>query len=381
MTGRAGRRLLALLGLSCGLALLLPASALAADVQAPPDAEAAADVADEQAMASALATDAPAPSSLAVDAEGGLYVTDYAGDRVLKYAPDGTLLAQWGSRGRGPGQFSGPFGVAVERETGTVYVVDQLNNRVQAFASDGTYLASWGEAGSAMGQLRTPFGVVVAPEGLYVADFGNDRVQLFSRDGQVVWQWGGRGTAEGRFTRPVGVALDAEGNVYVSDHFNDRVQKFGSDGQFKAQIGARSSGGASLRPLGDAEGLDLPLPDSQLVRPEGVALDGQGNLYVADYGRHRVAKFAPDGRLLAAWGSQGSGPTELLRPKGVAVDAISGRVYVADTGNGRIQRLAPDGTFETPWLLPPLEHAPPALGPLPLPPLSPAPEPGAIPAS
>jgi DNA-binding beta-propeller fold protein YncE len=73
---------------------------------------------------------------------------------------------------------------------------------------------------------------------------------------------------------------------------------------------------------------------------------------VADYGRDRVVKLAPDGHVLLAWGSHGSGPGEFLGPKGVAIDPSSGRLYVADTGNGRIQRLAPDGTAEALWTLP-----------------------------
>ena len=83
-----------------------------------------------------------------------------------------------------------------------------------------------------------------------------------------------------------------------------------------------------------------------------LALDRDGNLWVADYGRDRVVKLAPDGRLLQSWGSRGSGPGEFVGPKGVAIDPTSGRLYVADTGNARVQRLAPDGTPEANWPLP-----------------------------
>jgi sugar lactone lactonase YvrE len=96
------------------------------------------------------------------------------------------------------------------------------------------------------------------------------------------------------------------------------------------------------------------LPDAQLRRPEGIAVDRDGNLWVADYGRDRVVKLAPDGRLLLSWGGRGSGPGEFVGPKGIAIDPTSGRLYVADTGNARVQRLAPDGTPEASWPLPPL---------------------------
>jgi tripartite motif-containing protein 71 len=94
------------------------------------------------------------------------------------------------------------------------------------------------------------------------------------------------------------------------------------------------------------------LADAQLRRPEGIAIDRDGNLWVADYGHDRVVKLAPDGRLLLSWGSRGSGSGEFVGPKGVALDPTTGRLYVADTGNARVQRLAPDGTAEAIWPMP-----------------------------
>jgi DNA-binding beta-propeller fold protein YncE len=191
------------------------------------------------------------------------------------------------------------------------------------------------------------------------------------------------------------VALGPDGTLYVTDHFNDRVQRFSSEGRFQAQLGTGQMTAASAAtatavkaaaaltaadapqsviasptaqptstPLSNATPQSTPsptpataaatLPDAQLRRPEGIAVDHDGNLWVADYGRDRVVKLAPDGRLLLSWGGRGSGPGEFVGPKGVAIDPTSGRLYVADTGNARVQRLAPDGTAEASWPLPPL---------------------------
>src|SRR5207248_3319570 len=120
----------------------------------------------------------PAPAGIAVDTDGSVYVSDYALDRILKFASDGTVAAQWGGSGSAPGQFSAPFGVAVDEHV--VYVVDQLNGRVQKFAPDGTPLAAWGTTGAGSDQMRTPFGIAVSSGHVYVADFGNDRVQVYS---------------------------------------------------------------------------------------------------------------------------------------------------------------------------------------------------------
>jgi DNA-binding beta-propeller fold protein YncE len=318
----------------------------------------------------------PAPSGIAIDAEGDVYVSDYALDRIVKFGPDGTVLAQWGGSGGALGQFNAPFGLAVDASD-TLYVVDQLNNRVQRFATDGTPLSAWGGPGAAAGELRTPFGVAVSGGRVYVADFGNDRVQVFGTDGSVLFSFGRRGSGDGQFQRPAGVAVAADGGVYVTDHFNDRIEHFNSDGKFVTQLAAGQAGVATATPgvlasmtptatpgqvaLSASAPAMAAIPvvalvsatsDAQLRRPEGIAVDHDGDVWVADYGRDRIVKFSPDGRLLLSWGSSGSGPDEFLGPKGVAIDPSSGRIYVADTGNARVQRFAPDGTLEASWPMP-----------------------------
>jgi DNA-binding beta-propeller fold protein YncE len=348
-------------------------------------------------------TATPAPAGIAVDGDGNVWVSDYALDRLVKFAPDGSLLGQWGGSGSALGQFNAPFGVAVDASN-SVYVVDQLNSRVQRFANDGTVLSAWGAAGAAAGQLRTPFGVAIGSGHVYVADFGNDRVEVFSADGSLVSVIGAHGSGDGQFERPAGVAVASDGTLFVTDHFNDRIERFSSDGHFEAQLGTTQASSSSLTggaplaagpllaaasstptlvgtpaaaasatPLGTTTavptvspsatplgGLTLalaPVADTQLRRPEGIVLDRDGNLCVADYGRDRVVKLSPDGRLLQSWGAHGSGPGEFIGPKGVAIDPNTGRLYVADTGNARVQRLAPDGTPEASWSMPPVASA------------------------
>ncbi len=80
--------------------------------------------------------------------------------------------------------------------------------------------------------------------------------------------------------------------------------------------------------------------------PLGVAVDESGNIYVAEYGNHRIQKFDSEGNLLARWGTRGPGDGQFDHPRGVAVDG-SGNVYVADTGNNRIQKFDSGGGFLT----------------------------------
>ncbi len=86
----------------------------------------------------------------------------------------------------------------------------------------------------------------------------------------------------------------------------------------------------------------------QFDKPRGIALDGQGNLYVADLGNARIQKFSPEGNFLAAIGKPGTGEGELREPNGITVDT-AGNIYVADALNHRLIRFKSDGTFEKQW--------------------------------
>ena len=89
--------------------------------------------------------------------------------------------------------------------------------------------------------------------------------------------------------------------------------------------------------------------NGQFYYPLGVAVDGSGDVYVADY-KHRIQKFTSSGTYLTQWGSLDSGNGQFNGPKGVAVNA-SGNVYVADTDNHRIQVFSslPVPTQSTSW--------------------------------
>src|SRR5260221_1039152 len=173
------RRLVLLAGLIT--VLVLPTTAAAADQSSP---------------------NQPAPAGIAVDSDGNVYVSDYALDRLVKFGPDGTVLAQWGSSGSSLGQFNSPFGVALD-EHNTLYVVDQLNNRVQRFGPDGSVMAAWGAAGAGAGDLRTPFGGAVAVGGgpAVVGGFGHCPGQVYGSAGAPAKTLGGSGDGDGPFPR------------------------------------------------------------------------------------------------------------------------------------------------------------------------------------
>src|SRR5262245_2116960 len=140
-----------------------------------------------------------------------------------------------------------------------------------------------------------------------------------------VLSWGGAsGYGDGQFTTEVsGVAVDPSGLVYVVDSFFlRRVQVFTSDGVFISKWSY--SGSAAGYP--------------------GIAIDGDGNVYLAKDLDCRVEKFTAAGVLLSSWGGDGTGNGQFRQPMGIAVDR-DGYVYVADTGNHRIQKFTSNGTF------------------------------------
>ena len=263
------------------------------------------------------------PRNVAVDTEGNIYVVDSGNHRVQKFSPDGQFVLQWGSFGTAPGQFNEPWGIAVD-EKGYVYVADTWNHRIQKFDPQGNLLASWGYFVNTEGKLEQPGGfwgpraIVIDHEGnLYVADTGNKRIQKFSPDGFFLGQWGGFGTVEGFFDEPVGIALDAEGNIYVADTWNRRIQKFSQGFNFIKQW--------------RIYGWESP----SVINKPYLAVSPYGILFATDPEFHRILAFDLEGNFLFSMGRYG----QLNLPTGLAVDK-EGNLYVADSGSCRILKFA-----------------------------------------
>jgi len=253
----------------------------------------------------------------------------YSSD-VLSQSSFYKFSSKWGSSGTGDGQFSSPWGIAVDN-AGNVYVADSANNRVQKFDSSNAFVTKWGALGNGNGQFYNPHGIAVDNIGnaVYVVDSHNHLIQKFSLDGEFITQWGSLGRDNGQFSWPVGIAVDAAGNVYVTD-LDARIQKFSSSGEYITQWGSHGTG------------------NGQFVHLHGIAVGPDGYVYVADWGNHRIQKFSSTGSYIAKWGTYGSENGQLEGPRGVAIDA-SGNIYVTETGNNRVQKFTADGVFVTKW--------------------------------
>ncbi len=274
-----------------------------------------------------------APSSVAVGADGFVYVTDSELNRIQRFGGFGVYSGQWGKTGEGPGQFDGPMGIAVG-PNGAVYVADTGNNRVQLFSPRGVFDRQWGGPGTGPGQFDRPTGIGVGGDGrVYVVDSGNNRVQQFDADGTYLREMGGTGTGEGELAGPVDVAVDRDGTVYVSDSGHYRIAAYGITGEFHQSIGFYGGGDGQFQ-----------APAGIAASPTAGAAAGDAHLFAVEEKGNLLQRFTSSGSPLMAWGGQGANRGLLTDPVDVAIGP-DGRVYVAERANQRVQVFSSSGEF------------------------------------
>ena len=202
-------------------------------------------------------------------------------------------------------------------------------------------------------RFQAPGGVAVDGAGnVYVADTGNNTIRKISPDGVVTTLAGLPGShgsldnqgSAARFWAPFGIAVDRSRNLYVAEVANSAIRKISSAGRVGTLAGLAGNPGAS----------DGVWVDAQFRNPWGVAVDGNGTVYVADTSSSTIRKITPAGVVstfagLAGHPGSSDGPGSQARfsnPHGVAADN-AGNLYVADTGNNTIRKITPDGMVGT----------------------------------
>jgi sugar lactone lactonase YvrE len=254
------------------------------------------------------------PHGVAVDSEGNVYVSERSGLRIQKFDSDGNFITKWGSEGTADGQFQhlhdiavgpgGPNSQVSSPNDEFVYITDHELFNVQKFTTDGQFVTKWGSEGTGDGQFDGLESVDVDSEGnVYVADVGNHRIQKFNPDGQFLLSWGSFGSEPGQFDSPAGVAVGNNDNIFITDVDNHRVQVFTNNGEFITQIGWPEE--ASDREQQEEGSSELIIPagssvgaccnegggDGQFNAPEGLDVDPQNRVIVADTGNNRIQIF------------------------------------------------------------------------------------------
>ncbi|WP_342315578.1 gluconolaconase [Lysobacter sp. FW306-1B-D06B] len=222
------------------------------------------------------------------------------------------------------------------------------SGRLDLLAGDG--VGGLRDGAAAQARFDDPWGVARADDGtVYVADAGdNNRIRAIRPDGTVATLAGsGEGFADGAgtaamFNTPSGLALDRDGNLFVADTGNHAIRKITPAGVVSTVAG---DGVAGFR---DGVGRQ-----ARFDGPIGVAVGGDGRLYVADTYNDRIRVIARDGTVSTLAGGErpgdADGPGAMARfdtPTGVAVDAMD-RVWVADLRNNAIRRITPRGEVST----------------------------------
>jgi len=292
-----------------------------------------------EATASALVR----PVALAIGPAGEIYIAE--GNRIRQVKKDGRISTFAGTGAVGSGgdgapaaqaQLNMPQGLAVD-STGNVYIADTLNNRVRRVDADGTITTV---AGGGETKLSYPTGLAIGlGDTLYIADTGNNVIRQLGSDGAIqtvagTGEAGYRGEAgfavDAVLHAPGGLAFDSEGNLYVADTLNQRVRRIDVDGHIGTVAGTGVPGY-----LGDGRSgiyAELNLASNPLEGiGQGLAVDSQGDVFIADALNHRVRRLDVKGTI--------STLAQMKLPLGLAVDT-QGAVYVADADDNRVRRIA-----------------------------------------
>ncbi len=264
-------------------------------------------------------------------------------------------------------QMSNPSGVAVDG-AGNIFIVDTGNNRIRKIDVNGniTTIAGNGQAGfsgdggpATQASLNSPVGIALDAAGnLYISDKENNRARRISVEGVIstiagngdtVFAGDGGLAVEASLASPLGIAVDGAGNVFVTDVTNHRVRKINPEGIITTVAG---NGGANFGPDG---GLAT---ETSVADPEGVFVDENGNIFIADTRAHKVRKVGVDGVITTIAGNGDSGITgEANGDGGLAVDAAigfpigvfanNGNVYIVDQLKHVVRKVDADGIITT----------------------------------
>lgn len=235
------------------------------------------------------------PHGLEVDQAGNVWVTDAVrpdrtppgerGHRAIKFSPTGDVLMILGTSGEAGSDdkhFNSPSDVAVSAD-GNIFIADghneDGNNRVMKFAPDGTLLQTWGKTGYAPGEFRAIHAIAIDNTGrVFVGDRANNRIQIFDQEGnfQTIWT---------QFGRPSGIFFDDEGRILVADSESDDVQNPGWE--MGIRIGDAATGWVT-------EFIQYQWGDPRVTAGTGaefVAVDRYGNIYGGEPRPRKLQKY------------------------------------------------------------------------------------------
>ena len=266
------------------------------------------------------------PTGIAIDSNGDIYVVDSGNSKIKKFDSNGKLLLSWGSSGSGNREFVHPNGIVIGMKY--VYIADTANARIQMFYKNGTFVYAWGTYGDDPGMFHTPTALAFDENGdLFVVDSGRNTIQIFDSHYAFTGEIRPLLTDGGNFSAINGIVFDSQNNFYASA-IDNKILKFSDSGNFINFFGSAG------------------IERGRFNNPTAIALDSNGNFYVADTNNHRIQKFDPNGNFILSWGSEGNATGQFEEPVGLAIDS-SDNIYIVDKGNNNIQKFALYGPVKT----------------------------------
>jgi uncharacterized protein (TIGR03437 family) len=316
---------------------------------------------------SATAAQLLAPWSVALDAAGNLYIADSGDQRIRKVDTSGQISTEAGTGTAGfagdngpasAAQLYSPIGVTVD-PFGAIYIADTLNQRIRQISTAGIIDTVVGTGQTGVGQqglpgtqmpLNNPEGVCTDQSGvLYVVDMGNHRVLRAPPGGDVTTAAGngsqgysgdGGPAPVAQLNSPSACSVDTAGDLFIADTGNNVIREVTPNGNIVTVAGTGTAGFS-----GDGG----PATSAALNSPAGIAVDDNGNLYIADTLNNSIRLVTPDGMIQTIAG--GSSNQTIVRPGGLALDG-SGDLYFAEPDLDLVAKLvpataAPSGTTTT----------------------------------
>jgi hypothetical protein len=266
------------------------------------------------------------PGGTAVDAKGDVFIAD-SGDNVIREVTPAGVISRIAGTGIAGLGIAGPLGFPAKLSSldhpqnvavnaaGDAFIADTYNNRV----------------------------VKVTPQGQVVAVAG-DGVAGYSGDGRLA--------AFAELNSPTGVAVDSDGNLYIADSANNVIRRVDAKTGIITTVAGDYAADKANNGLGGFSGDDGPATSAQLDDPQGVAVDGAGDLFIADTFNNAIREVTPAGvisTVVNAAGANGAAPaaggessgkaptaSKLNTPYGVAIDQSTDTLYIADTNNSKI---------------------------------------------
>lgn len=264
-----------------------------------------------------------------IDSSDNLIIVEEAGQRLLKFDPQGNFLWSVGTAGTTSDDnehFNYPHAVATDSQD-NIYVADSW--RVQIFNKEGVYQNTIKDLGDMPFDWIT--GIAVDSDGnIYVSDAPKHVIKIFDSNLNFIEQIGELnecGSDNDHFCWPIGIDTDKYGNLYVADAGNARFQKFNNDLEWVMTLGTTGSWGDSF---------------SEFDTPEDVAIDALGRIYTAEmWTNKRIQVFSMSGKYLTTIGGDwGENNSDFYAISSVGVNS-EGKVYISDFQLGRIQIFSP----------------------------------------